>query len=150
MKAQTLLFTAIVMALATIFISCNNKGDNKLATEKSIQKLPVQNQPNDTVAIAEADTDTTTQNKVAIKTNIQSKTSQKYFLITDSFEIKSNAEKLAEKLKNEGFDVRIIPTNFGMYRVSYRGFSDRKEAFDALKEEQKAGKIVWLNIVSKH
>ena len=58
----------------------------------------------------------------------------KYFIIGGAFEILSNAEKFVEDLKNQDFDAEIVGMNkYGLYRVSYSGFSDRSEASNQLK-----------------
>ncbi|MBI9039142.1 MAG: SPOR domain-containing protein [Bacteroidales bacterium] len=57
-----------------------------------------------------------------------------YFIIGGAFESLSNAEKLVENLKNQGFDSEIVGLNkYGLYRVSYSKFSDRAEASKQLK-----------------
>jgi len=57
-----------------------------------------------------------------------------YFIIGGAFESLSNAEKLVENLKNQGFDSEIVGLNkYGLYRVSYSKFSDRTEASKQLK-----------------
>ena len=58
----------------------------------------------------------------------------KYFIIGGAFEILSNAENFVEDLKNQGFDAEIVGLNkYGLYRVSYSGFSERSEASKQLK-----------------
>ena len=58
----------------------------------------------------------------------------KYFIIGGAFEILSNAENFVEDLKNQGFDAEIVGLNkYGLYRVSYSGFSKRSEASKQLK-----------------
>ncbi len=58
----------------------------------------------------------------------------KYFIIGGAFESLSNAQKLVENLKNQGFDSEIVGLNkYGLYRVSYSKFSDRTEASKQLK-----------------
>jgi len=79
---------------------------------------------------------------------IVKKAIHKYFLIVASFKNQANAEKMKSKLLNEGYDSQIINSKNNFYRVSYKGFANKKEAFDALKlarsiEERKD---VWLHI----
>ena len=58
----------------------------------------------------------------------------KYFIIGGAFESLSNAEKLVEDLKNQGFDAEIVGLNkYGLYRVSYSKFSEKSEASKQLK-----------------
>lgn len=71
---------------------------------------------------------------------------QHYFLVAGCFEYKELADKLCEKLQNEGFDSKIIPYFENLYLVTYNGYATRPEALEALKEiRQKKGKEkTWL------
>ncbi len=150
MNTKSTFFVFLVFLLSVTIVSCN--GDEK-ATKKEVKKTPVQ-----TIDTTSIDKDTTNDAVVEENTtegqddteqysNTASDTPQKYFLIANSFEIKANAEKFLKDLEAKGFDARIIPTDFGMYLVSYQGFSNRKEAFRTLQKEIDAGKQVWLHIV---
>lgn len=81
--------------------------------------------------------------KVVVKKAID-----KYFLITASFKNQSNAEKMKSKLQEEGYDSQIILSKHNYYRVSYKGFSKRNEAFKALKlaRSSQGTEDVWLHI----
>ncbi|WP_075603820.1 SPOR domain-containing protein [Saccharicrinis aurantiacus] len=76
----------------------------------------------------------------------------KYFLIIGSFEKESNAYKLRDELTEQGFDSEVIVRhsreNQEFYKVSYKGFSDRDEAFNELSMERKLpnNQDVWLLI----
>lgn len=72
----------------------------------------------------------------------------KYFLITASFKNQSNAKKMKSKLQKEGYDSQIILSKNNFYRVSYKGFSNKKEAFKELKmaRSTEERKDVWLHI----
>ncbi|MFA8433962.1 MAG: SPOR domain-containing protein [Marinifilaceae bacterium] len=74
----------------------------------------------------------------------------KYFLISASFQHQKNAEQFQGKLKQDGFTSRIHPASNGFFRVSYMEFSDRKEAFQALRSARSTEehKDVWLYIKS--
>ncbi|MDE5423208.1 SPOR domain-containing protein [Ancylomarina sp. DW003] len=72
----------------------------------------------------------------------------KYFLISASFKNKNNAERMQVKLEKNGFDSQIIPAPNNFYRVSYKGFSKRAEAFKELKiaRNTQGKENVWLHI----
>jgi len=76
------------------------------------------------------------------------KVANKYFLIVASFEKQANADKLQNKLKTEGYMSEIHNATNGFYRVSYKGFSDRKLAFEELKNVRSTEehKDTWLYI----
>jgi cell division protein FtsN len=76
------------------------------------------------------------------------KVPNKYFLIVASFEKQSNADKLQNKLKTEGYGSEVHNATNGFYRVSYKGFSDRKLAFQELKNVRSTEehKDTWLYI----
>ncbi len=142
-----LTFSAIlILLLSAIIVSCgSDKKSKEFATHKEVKKIPTQ-VTDTTPPSSSTEIEATTQDAEKEGDTKEPEAPQKYFLIKGSFEIKANAEKLAAKLNKEGFDTRIIPTDFGMYRVSCKGFSNRSEAFKNLKEERAAGKDIWLNI----
>ncbi len=72
----------------------------------------------------------------------------KYFLIAASFEKESNAEKMKLKLQKEGYDSEVILSTNKLYRVSYKGFSEKNDAFNELRKARSSeGKeAVWLHI----
>ncbi len=62
-----------------------------------------------------------------------------YHLIGGCFSKKENANNFIEKMKNLGYDAKIIDTNKGLFRVSVGDFFKRKKAKEIkqkLKEEQ--------------
>ncbi len=71
---------------------------------------------------------------------------QKYFLIAGCFEYKENADRLCDKLQQEGYDSKIIPYFENLYLVSYNGYPTRQEGLAALREiRQETGKQkTWL------
>lgn len=93
----------------------------------------------------------TTKTKPKVKPLPKKKLEQipnKYFLITASFKNPYYADRLQQKLTKEGYNSKVFnaPNNF--HRVSYKAFSDRKQAFKELKsvratEETKEN---WLYI----
>ncbi|MFH1319694.1 MAG: SPOR domain-containing protein [Bacteroidota bacterium] len=71
---------------------------------------------------------------------------KKYHIIGGCFQYLGNAKRLMKKLKKRGFDAQIIGQNKrGLYRVSYGGFTTRKEAKKVLaKVRAKYIKSAWL------
>lgn len=84
----------------------------------------------------------------AVPKAIVKKAVNKYFLITASFKNQSNAKKMKSKLQKEGYDSQIILSKNNFYRVSYKGFSKRNEAYNGLKQARssKGTEDVWLHI----
>ncbi len=76
----------------------------------------------------------------------------KYFLIAGSFSSLENAETFKNELIQQGYDSEVIIRKRGInqdfYKVSYKGFSDKDEAFNALALERKQpnNQDVWLLI----
>ena len=76
----------------------------------------------------------------------------KYFLISGSFSSQKNAETYKNELIQEGYDSEVIIRSSGknqdFYKVSYKGFSDKEEAFNQLATERKLpnNEDVWLLI----
>lgn len=80
------------------------------------------------------------------------KPDNKYFLIAGSFSIEQNAIAFKNTLIEQGYDSEIILryTNKSskFYKVSYKGFLDKEEAFNQLSHERKQpnNENVWLLI----
>jgi len=80
------------------------------------------------------------------------KPDNKYFLIAASFEKETNAISFKNSLIEKGLDSEVIIRNSGInkefYKVSYKGFSDKKEAYRELNIEknQPEHEDVWLLI----
>ncbi len=74
----------------------------------------------------------------------------KYFLISGSFHSMANAEKFQQELQAQGYNSEVIIRKTGpntdFYKVSYRSFYDRDEAYNALRQEKKIpnNEMVWL------
>lgn len=71
-----------------------------------------------------------------------------YFLIAGCFEYKSNAERLVEQLKQEGFsDARVLDYYENLYLVAYSGYPTRSEAARALQTmQQDTAKLqTWIH-----
>ena len=74
----------------------------------------------------------------------------KYFLISGSFHSMANAEKFQKELQAQGYPSEVIVRKTGpntdFYKVSYKSFYDRDEAYNALSQEKKIpnNETVWL------
>ncbi|WP_291855869.1 SPOR domain-containing protein [Marinilabilia sp.] len=74
----------------------------------------------------------------------------KYFLIAGSFSNQNNAESFKKELTGQGFKSEVIIRNWGensdFYKVSYMGFSNRKEAINKMQQErtQPGKEDVWV------
>ena len=79
---------------------------------------------------------------------VTKKAINKYFLISASFKNQAYANRMQSKLQKEGYDSQIIPGPNNFYRVSYKEFSNRTEAFKELKiaRSTKGRESVWLHI----
>ena len=76
------------------------------------------------------------------------KVPNKYFLIVASFQDKTNAERMQAKLTKDGYVSEVHSAPNGFYRVSYKGFSDRKLAFQELENVRSTNehRDTWLYI----
>ena len=76
------------------------------------------------------------------------KVPNKYFLVLASFQELENAQRLQEKLTNQGYVAEVHNAANGFHRVSYKAFSDRKLAFQELKSARSSeeNKENWLYI----
>lgn len=76
----------------------------------------------------------------------------KYFLIAGSFTNENNATTYSDELIKQGYNSEVIVRRSGknpdFYKVSYKGFSDKDEAYNQLANEQKLSEFpnVWLLI----
>lgn len=124
----------IVSVLAISFTGCKEKKQKKVIPQKTVVKK-------DTVKPEPV--------KKVVKAP-EPKKPDKYFLIRGVYEYKHRADAFYEKLVKEGYEPRVFITDDGFfYRISYMGFSDRKEAFRKLREERakEETKDVWLYIL---
>nr|WP_321450127.1 SPOR domain-containing protein [uncultured Carboxylicivirga sp.] len=78
------------------------------------------------------------------------KPADKYFLIAGSFQSRENAEIFKLRLEEQGYSSNIIERRRGpnneFYKVSYKSFYDKNEAFAELRQARNAeGRDnVWL------
>jgi len=123
---------ALVAVLSISFSGCKQKKAKKIVPKKTIVKKE------------------TAKPKVVKAEPVKPKKPQKYFLIGGVYEYKHYADAFYEKLVEQGYDAKVFVTEDGFfYRISYMGFSDRKEAFNKLAEERakEETKDVWLYIL---
>ncbi len=78
------------------------------------------------------------------------KPADKYFLIAGSFTSRHNADVFVAKLIDEGFNAQVIERPGGpngeFYKVAYKSFYDRQEAYTELKmaRNSEGRDDVWL------
>jgi flagellar basal body-associated protein FliL len=70
--------------------------------------------------------------------------SKSYHIIAGSFGSEANANRLAEKLRNDGFAEAAVSMAQGMYRVSIKGFSSMAEANTELQNVRSKVSNVWV------
>jgi nucleoid DNA-binding protein len=69
----------------------------------------------------------------------------RYQIIGGCFSEESNANKLVERLTNQGYHAEIFDFKNGLYRVSYGGFPSQREARIVLREvKANANASAWL------
>ena len=104
--------------------------------------------PKTTKKIVKAKAEQKKATKKVVPKEVVKKAINKYFLISASFKSQANANRMQSKLQKEGYDSQIIPAPNNFYRVSYKEFSNRAEAFKELKlaRSTEGRESVWLHI----
>ncbi|MCZ4693680.1 SPOR domain-containing protein [Ancylomarina euxinus] len=104
--------------------------------------------PKTTKKIVKAKTEQKKPTEKVVPKEVVKKAINKYFLISASFKSQANAKRMQSKLQQEGYDSRIIPAPNNFYRVSYKEFSNRTEAFKELRIARltEGRESVWLHI----
>lgn len=131
---HVLTLLALVAVLSLSFSSCKQKKAKKIVHKKTIVKK-------DTVK---------PKPKVVKAEPVKPQKPQKYFLIGGVYEYKHRADAFYNKLVEQGYDAKVFVTEDGFfYRISYMGFSDKKEALKKLAEERakEETKDVWLYVL---
>lgn len=73
----------------------------------------------------------------------------KYHVISGSFRIPSNAEKLLRELIQKGYDAKIKKNKYGFHRVSYTRTNSRREALKALRKIRRTENPgAWLLVMN--
>jgi cell division septation protein DedD len=67
-----------------------------------------------------------------------------YHIIAGSFGSEANANKLADKLRSDGFAETTVSMNSGMYRVSIKGFSSIAAANSELQTIRSKVANAWV------
>ena len=137
----------IAGSLLISFNACNSgkKKPEKKPVKKSVVHRPLIDSARlaDSLALIEAQ-------KVAAAEPEVVQPDDKYFLISGSFHSMANAEKFQKELQAQGYSSEVIIRKTGpntdFFKVSYRSFYDRDEAYDALRQEKKMpnNETVWL------
>lgn len=113
----------LILSMSGIFTSCKKKAKEVVTTQK-VEVVEVKPEP---VAPKKE-----TPKPVVKQVN--------YYLVAGCFKIHNNAERLNDKLRNEGYDSKILPF-YDMSMVTYDGYETRQEAQTALNRMvQEAGK----------
>jgi len=130
-----------IILISVITVSCNKKQEEKKPKVKSEVVVP-----------KEEVKDTLPPEPTPIPEPVVEKPKNKYFLIAGSFSSMDNAEKFQSELIQQGYDSEVIIRKTGknqdFYKVSYKGFADKDEAFNQLSVERKLPnqEDVWLLI----
>lgn len=108
--------------------------------DESIPKIKIEN----LTAIKTSSEIKIKQSNIPQKTGTATTIKEKFYLITGSFSIKSNAEKFAQQLTNKGYKTTIITPNKDRHLVTIGTF-DSKEVATAKQAELKQKNIdVWI------
>jgi cell division protein FtsN len=139
----------IAGSLLLSFNACNS--DKKKPKNKPVKKTVVHKPLVDSARLA--DSLALIEAQRIAEAEAEAKAAQpddKYFLISGSFHSMANAEKFQQELQAQGYDSEVIVRKTGpntdFYKVSYRSFYDRDEAYNALRQEKKMpnNEMVWL------
>ena len=66
-----------------------------------------------------------------------------YYIIAGAFSDKKNANKMLAKLKNWNYNTELVPGGH-LFRVSYNSFTNKADAFIALRKIKKENSAAWL------
>ena len=102
------------------------------------ETLPDAGSPGAVSNVTTAMSGTTALSSNSIKNN-RNESKDYYYVIGGCFSVLKNAENFIIQLKSKGFNAKIIDQHKGLYRVCYRSFTTKKEAFsllDSLKKEE--------------
>ncbi|MCW3784868.1 SPOR domain-containing protein [Plebeiibacterium sediminum] len=129
------------LLISFIFFSCGDKKKNEVKqVKREVVKPPVEIK------------DTVVPPPPPPEPEVVTPPENKFFLIAGSFSSQQNAETFKNELIQQGYDSEVIVRKTGknqdFYKVSYKGFYDKDEAFNALAMERKQpnNEDVWLLI----
>jgi len=149
----------IFFIAGSLILSVNACKGKKEPEKKPVKKTVVHQSVDNSARIADSLRRVAEQKKAqeqaAAEEAARAKAAQKYFLIAGSFQSMENAEKFQKELQQKGYDSEVIVRKTGpnsdFYKVSYKGFADRAEAFRELKNARDANldftdEEIWLLI----
>ena len=125
-------FILLTVSMITFLVSCKEKEAPKKETSAQVVKT---------------ETSTPVKDAKIEKQEPVVKEKTHYFLIAGCFEYKNNADKLCQKLQNEGFKEAVVLDYYeNLYLVSYEGYAKKSDALTALKNIQQDAnkKNTWL------
>ena len=139
----------VILAFLVSYSACKNKPAKE--PQKPVKTTVVQKKvKKDTRAL---DSARLAQAKIEAAKKVEPpKPADRYFLIAGSFQDRAMAESYKSQLEKEGLQARVLERQNGpnneFFKVSYKGFHDKKEAYAALKDAQHSGEHegVWLMI----
>lgn len=115
--------------------------EDELATEETNQEVQVEEPKKETVVKS-------VKKEPAIETTSTPPSifdaSLPYHIIAGSFGSEANANKLADKLRSDGFAETTVSMNSGMYRVSIKGFSSIAAANSELQTIRSKVANAWV------
>lgn len=121
---------------------------NQQTEEPSIEKdnIIVEETPIEVIEEVMTPVNKTTYTKINKVSPSHTYSTKKYFIIAGSFSKESNAIRLVNKLKKQGFEALIADTNkYGMYRVAFSTFNNRADAENKLLAiRDGSGSDAWL------
>ena len=106
----------LVLSVFGLFSSCKKKKAKEVLTPKQVEVVEIEK----TVPVEEEKEEPQPVVKQA-----------NYYLVAGCFKIQENADRLHDKLLNEGYDSRILPF-YNLNMVTYDGYETREEAQVAL------------------
>lgn len=138
----------VIVALTVGYTACKSKPEKQ--PQKPVKKTVVQKKvKKDTSAM---DSAKLVQPVKEVKKPEPPKPADRYFLIAGSFQDRAMAEAYKIKLEQDGYEARVLERPNGpnneFFKVSYKGFHDKKEAYRALRDARGKGEMegVWLMI----
>ncbi len=142
------LYVFFISAFLILSIGACNSGKKK-PEKKPVKKTVVHQPLVDSAKLADSLAKIAEQ-KVAEPEPEIIKPDDRYFLISGSFKSMKNAEKFQKELRAQGYNSEVIIRKTGpntdFYKVSYKSFHDRDEAFNALRKEKNMpnNETIWL------
>ena len=144
----------VFLIAGSLILSFNACKGKKAPEKKPVKKTVVHQPVVDSARLADSLKRVAEQQKAleeAARAEAEAaKAAQKYFLIAGSFQSMENAQKFQKELEAQGYDSEVIVRKTGpntdFYKVSYKGFADRDEAFEALRnaKNEPNNETVWL------